>query len=124
MNVVDSSGWLEYFAGGSQASKFAPAIESPQTLLVPVITLYEVFKRVHQLKGEGQAESRVAHMMQSKVIEVSSEIALDAAMLAIKIGLPMADSLILATAQAHSAELWTMDADFAGIDGVRFIPKR
>ncbi|MCB0142194.1 MAG: type II toxin-antitoxin system VapC family toxin, partial [Caldilineaceae bacterium] len=100
MNVVDSSGWLEYFADGPNAEFFAEAIENVEELIVPVISLYEVFKRVYQQRGENEALQAVAVMMQGQVVELTSSLALDAAKMSIDLQLPLADSLILTTARA------------------------
>jgi len=121
MNVVDSSGWLEYFADGGQAALFAPVIQDLAKLIVPSLTLYEVFKRVLQQRGEGSALQAVAAMLQGSVVDLDSPLALTAARLSLQHQLPMADSVILATAQAHQATLWTMDAHFDGLQGVRFV---
>ena len=121
--VVDSSGWLEYFADGPNASRFAPFIEQPERLVVPTITLYEVFKRVFQQRGEDAALIAIAAMMEGQVVPLTEEIALEAARLSLNTKLPMADSIILATARAFDAVLWTQDADFQGLTDVRFIPK-
>lgn len=123
MNVVDSSGWLEYFADGANADFFAPAIENLAILLVPVISIYEVFKRVLQQRDEGAALQAVALMAQGKVIDLDMRIALEAARLSEQHKLPMADSLILATTRLYNATLWTQDRDFEGFDGVRYIEK-
>lgn len=123
MNVVDSSGWLEYVAGSPQAAFFAPAIERTTELVVPAITLYEVFKRITQQVSESAALTVVAHMRQGHVVEVNASLALEAARLSIAHGLPMADSLILATAQAFKATLWTQDAHFEGLPNVQFLRK-
>lgn len=124
MNVVDSSGWLEYFADGSNADFFADAVEDIEHLIVPAISLYEVFKRICQQEGEHAALQAVAVMMQGRVVDLTSTLALDAAKLSIDLKLPMADSLILTTARAHDALLWTQDADFVDVDGVRFVAKQ
>lgn len=121
MNVVDSSGWLEYFAAGPNAGFFAPAIEATRKLLVPSLSLYEVFKRVMQQRGEGQALQAIALMQQGEIVNLGSALALAAAKLSIEHRLPMADSIILATAAAYNATLWTQDADFEGISGVRYV---
>jgi toxin FitB len=123
MNVVDSSGWLEYFADGLNAEAFAPTIENIPELVVPTISIYEVFKRMHQQRGEEFADMAAAQMAQGKVVLLTKKVALTAAKLSIEHKLPMADSIILATARVHKATLWTQDADFAGIDGVRYIEK-
>ncbi len=124
MNVVDSSAWLEYFAEEENAAFFAPAIENTVELLVPVICVYEVFKRVLQQYGEGSAEIRVADMYQGRVIELTAPLALSAAKLSADLRLPMADSLILATARSNSATLWTQDEHFKGLEGVKYVKKK
>lgn len=121
MNVVDSSGWLEYFADGPNAGFFAPALENIAELVVPSISLYEVFKRVLQQRDESQALQAVALMQQGKVVDFTAEIALSAAKLSIGLQLPMADSIMLATAKAHEAVFWTQDAHFENLDGVRYV---
>ena len=121
MNVVDSSGWLEYFAAGPNADFFAEAVEATDELIVPTVSLYEVFKRVLQQRGEGDALQAIALMQQGAVIELTSPIALDAARTSAALGLPMADSVILATARAYQATLWTQDSDFARIEGVKYV---
>jgi len=124
MNVVDSSGWLEYLADGPNADFFASAIESVSELLVPTMSLYEVFKRVLQQRGEGDALQAVAVMMQGSVIDLDMDLALSAAKVSTELKLPMADSVMLATARAHGATLWTQDADFEEIAGVQYIVKQ
>jgi predicted nucleic acid-binding protein len=124
VNVVDSSGWLEYFADGTNSDFFAGAIEATTELLVPAISLYEVFKRVMQQRGEGNALQAVALMQQGQVIELSSALALSAARVGLEHRLPMADSIIFATAKAHGAILWTQDSDFEGIPGVKYTAKK
>ena len=124
MNVVDSSGWLEYFTDGPNAGFFAPAIENASELVVPTISIYEVFKRVFQQRSEGDALQAVAVMQQGAVVDFDTTIALSAAHLSVELGLPMADSVMLATARAHGATLWTQDTDFKGIDDVEWVEKR
>ena len=123
MNVVDSCGWLEYFADGPNADFFASAIKGTEQLIVPTLSVYEVFKLVLQQRGEGDALQAVALMMQGELVDLSTELALEAARLAVEYGLPMADSVILATAREHEAVLWTQDSDFEGIEGVRYIAR-
>jgi toxin FitB len=124
MNVVDSSGWLEYFADEPNADFFALAIENRKELIVPAISLYEVFKRVHQQRGEHDALNAVAQMLQEQVVELNTPLALRAAKASIDFGLPMADSIILATALAFEATLWTQDEHFKTIEGVRYVEKQ
>lgn len=120
MNVVDSSAWLEYFAAGPNAEFFAAAIEATDELVVPSISLYEVFKRVAQQRTESEALLAVAQMQQGSIIELSGALALDSARTSLELKLPMADSVILATARAFDATLWTQDADFENVIGVMY----
>lgn len=120
MNVVDSSGWLEYFADGPAAGFFAPGIEKTDDLVVPTLSLYEVFKRILQQRDESAALNAVALMQQGTVVELSASLALSAAALGAQLKLPLADSVIYATARAHEATLWTQDADFEGLPHVRY----
>ncbi len=124
MNVVDSSGWLEYFADGPNADFFAGAIENTQELVVPSISVYEVFKRVLQQRDEEAALQVVALMAQGQVVDLDQTLALSAAKISSDLKIPMADSIILATARAHKAILWTQDIDLAGIENVRYIAKK
>ena len=124
MNVVDSSGWLEYFADGPNAAFFAPAIEATRELLVPTLSLYEVFRRVLQQRGEDQALQAVALMQQGEIVDLTAAVALSAAKASIERRLPMADSIMLVTARLHGATLWTQDADFDGVEGVKYVAKR
>ena len=123
MNVVDSSAWLAYFADEPNAQHFASAIEAPDSLIVPSITLLEVFKKVAQQRGEGVALQYVAVMQQGRVVALDATLALLAATLGARHKLPLADSIIYATAQQGSALVWTQDADFEGLDSVRFFRK-
>lgn len=123
MNLVDSSGWLEYFADGANADFFAPAIEEVARLIVPTISLLEVFKRVLQQRGENDALQAVALMQQGKLVEPDAGLALSAAKLGHELKLPLADSVILATARKYNAIVWTQDSDFEGLEGVRYIAK-
>ena len=124
MNVVDSSAWLEYFSDGPNASTFAKPIEAVQELVVPTLSLFEVFKRVASQRGEEDALRAIAHMEQGVVVDLDRGVALEAARVSLDLKLPMADSIILATAHAHKATLWTQDADFRGLPGVRYLVKR
>jgi toxin FitB len=123
LNVVDSSGWLEYFADGPNAAFFAPPIEAARELLVPTISLYEVFKRVLQQRGEGPALQAAALMQQGRLLDLTPPLALSAARISAQLQLPMADSIMLASARAFNATLWTQDADFESVEGVRYVRK-
>lgn len=120
MNVVDSSGWLEYLAAGPNADFFAGAVEATAELVVPTISVYEVFKRVLQQRDEGDALQAIALMQQGRVVELTSPLAFSAAHESARHRLPMADSIMLATARMHGATLWTQDEDFEGMPGVMF----
>jgi predicted nucleic acid-binding protein len=122
VNVVDSSAWLEYLAGKPSAAFFAPAIEQPAKLIVPSVVLYEVFKKVRQERGESAALMVTALMQQGTVADLDAPLALAAANASVAHKLPMADSIIYATAQAFNATLWTQDADFEHLPGVRYRP--
>ncbi|HLC02911.1 MAG TPA: type II toxin-antitoxin system VapC family toxin [Anaerolineales bacterium] len=126
MNVVDSSGWLEFFADGPNAVFFAPAIQRPAELLVPTVSLYQVFKRILQQKEETDALRAVAAMQQGAVLPLDEGLALSAARLSLDAKLPLADSIMLASARTAGAALWTQDQDFEGMEGVHYIkaPKR
>jgi toxin FitB len=124
MNVVDSSAWLEYFADGPNASFFATPIEDARELLVPSLAILEVFKRILQQRAEGDALQAIAVMRQGVVINLDTPIALRAARLSVDLRLPMADSVILATARTYNATLWTQDADFKDLPGVQYRLRR
>jgi toxin FitB len=121
VNVVDSSGWLEYFADGPNAGFFAPVIEDLPRLVVPTLSLFEVFKRLLEQRGEAAALQAVALMHQGRIVDLDATLALAAARLSTQERLPLADSVILATARLCGATLWTQDADFEGHDGVRYV---
>ena len=123
MNVVDSSAWLSYFAGDKNSAHFAKPIEAIDELLVPSITLTEVFKNVLRQRNEELAFEAIAHMEQGNVIALDGGLAINAACLGVEFKLPLADSIIYATAQKYEAIVWTQDADFKGLDGVKFYPK-
>ncbi len=120
MNVVDSSAWLEYFANGPNASFFTSPIEDIEHLVVPSVTIYEVFKRVLQQRDEGQALQAVATMQQGVVVNLDERIALNAARASLDLKIPMADSIVLATARAHGAIVWTQDEDFKDLPNVQY----
>ena len=123
MNVVDSSGWLEYFADGPNADFFAPPIEDTINLIVPSISIYEVFKRVLIQRGEVEAIEKAALMAQGRVIDLDQTIAISAAVNSFDHKIPMADSIIYSTARQFDATLWTQDVDLAGLEGVKYAAK-
>ena len=120
MNIVDSSGWLEYFADGPKASSFEKPLRDIANLLVPTICFYEVFKVVLHERGEDEALQAIALMKQGDAIVLTEEIAINAAKISADYKIPMADSMILATARAFGAVIWTLDRDFKSIKGVKF----
>jgi len=124
MNVVDSSGWLEYFARGTNASTFAPVIKATDLLVVPTICMYEVFKRLLTQRGEEDALQAIGIMSIGILADLTREIAIEAAYISAESQIAMADSIILATTQAHNATLWTQEADYKGMEGVQYIEKR
>jgi predicted nucleic acid-binding protein len=124
MNVVDSIAWLEYFASGPNAGFFAKAIEDTQQLIVPTLSLFEVFKRALEQRGEGDALQAVAVMRQGMVVDLDGAIVLRAAKLSLEYRLPMADSVMLATARSYDATVWTQDADFENVLGVQYRARR
>jgi len=124
MNIVDSCGWLEYFADGPNADFYAPAIEDVDNLVVPTICLLEVFKRILQQRGENDALQAVALMHRGTVADLDVGVALAAAKIGHELKLPLADSVIVATARAQRAVIWTQDGDFQNLEGVKYIKRR
>jgi len=124
MNLVDSCGWLEYFADGPNADFYAAALEEPGSLLIPTICLLEVFKRVLQQRGEDAALQAAAAMHQGLLAPLDASLALKAARISSDFKMPLADSVILATARAYLGVIWTQDAHFKGLEGVRYTDKR
>jgi toxin FitB len=123
MNVVDSSGWLEYFSGGTNASRFAAPLKDLDSLVVPAISIYEVFKVLLREAGEEAALQAASAMQRGHLVDLTPQRARSAAMLSLKHSLPMADSIILAAAREHEATLWTQDDDFKGLDKVNYFSK-
>jgi len=122
MNVVDSSAWLEYFADGPNADEFAGPIQDTEDLIVPSITLFEVFKRIRIQRDSEIALRAVSQMRRGTVVDLDADLAVAAADLSADLRLALADSVILATARAHDATVWTQDGDFEGLEGVEFRP--
>jgi predicted nucleic acid-binding protein len=123
MNIVDSSGWLEYFAQGDNADLFATAIQDTNSLVVPTICMYEVFKRILVQRDEEDALQAVGVMSLGTIADLTQEIAINAAQLSSELKIAMVDSMLLATARKYKAVLWTQDIDFEGLDGVNYFPK-
>ncbi|MBA4383819.1 MAG: VapC toxin family PIN domain ribonuclease [Anaerolinea sp.] len=123
MIVIDSSGWMEFFAGSAQGMKLLPFIEKPQELVVPAITIYEVFKKILQQRDEEEALRAAGLMSAGEVVDLTRDQAIEAALISAEHKLPMADSIIYATALSHDAEVWTLDAHFKGLAGVVYLEK-
>jgi len=124
MNVVDSSGWLEYFVDGKNASRFSPPLRDTDSLVVPAISVYEVFRVLLREAGEEEALQAASAMQRGLVVDLTSERAMSAAALSLQHSLPMADSIILAAAREHEAVVWTQDEDLKGLDSVKYFPKK
>jgi toxin FitB len=124
VNLVDSSAWLEYFADGPNAQFFAPAIEKRSELVVPTIVVLEVFKRVLQQRNAHAALETVAVLHQGRLVDLTPAIAIAAANVSQSEKLPMTDSIIIATARAENAVVWTQDSDFEGRPGIKFRAKK
>jgi predicted nucleic acid-binding protein len=123
MNLVDSSGWLEYLVDGPSADAFSAPLRDTARLLVPTICIYEVFKVVLRERGDEDALQAMALMKQGVVADLTPEIAILGAKISLEMKIPMADSIVLATARIHDATVWTRDADFDGIKGVKYFSK-
>ncbi|HUU05233.1 MAG TPA: type II toxin-antitoxin system VapC family toxin [Patescibacteria group bacterium] len=124
MNIVDSSGWLAYFADEQNAKHFLAPLNDAAALVLPTVIMYEVFKVVLRESGENDALQAAMAMQKGKVVELTATLALAAAKLSLAHNLPMAEGIILATAREFDAILWTQDADFKNIKNVRYFPKK
>ncbi len=124
MNIVDSSGWLAYFADEPNAKHFLTPLNDSASLVVPTVTIYEVFKVVLRESGENDALQAAAAMQKGAVVAFTASLAIVASKLSIEHALPMADSIILATAQEFNAILWTQDSDLKNINNVKYFPKK
>jgi len=120
VNVVDSSGWIEYLVGGPNASFFREPLTEPESLIVPSISVFEVYRYVLRNRGRTDALAVAASMRQGRVVDLDAGLAVEAAEVGASLKLPLADSITYAVAQAHEATLWTQDSDFDGLEGVRF----
>lgn len=123
MNVVDSSGWIEFLTAGPNGPAFKAVIQDTATLIVPVIVIFEVFKYVFRTDGEKEAHILTVAMQQGRVVDIDTSLVLSAARLSRDHGLAMADSLIYAVARSCGATLWTQDVDFQNLPGVRYLAK-
>jgi len=124
MNIVDSSGWLAYFADEPNAKRFLTPLKDTASLVVPSITIYEVFKVVLRETSENEALQAAAAMQKGTVVDLTVTLAIAASKISLEHGLPMADSVIFATAKAFDAAIWTQDSDFKNIAGVKYFPKK
>ena len=124
MNIVDSSGWLAYFADEPNAKHFITPLKDTASLVIPSVTIYEVFKVVLRETSENEALQAAAAMQKGRVVDLTAMLAIAASKLSLKHRIPMADSIILATAKAFDAVIWTQDSDFKNIAGVKYFPKK
>ena len=124
MNVVDSSGWIEFLGGGANEEFFAKAVSDAPRLVVPTICLFEVCRWMRRELGERRALEAMALMQQGSMVDLDATLAMSAARLSLELKLPMADSIVLATARASAATLWTQDDDFEGLADVKYIAKK
>ncbi len=124
MNVVDSSGWLEYFADSDRANLFAKPIEDTENLIIPSISIYEVFKKLLLGFNEDIALTAIAHMQMGQIIDLDQDLSMTAARISVEEKIPMADSIIWATSLRYKATLWTQDEDFSKLKGkLKYFPK-
>ena len=124
MNIVDSSGWLAYFADEPNAKHFLAPLNDTASLVVPTVTIYEVFKVVLRESSENEALQAAVAMRKGTVVDLTALLAIAASKLSLEHNLPMADSIILATAKEFDATIWTQDSDFINIGDVRYFPKK
>lgn len=124
MNIVDSSGWLAYFADEPNAKYYLKPLSDTASLVVPTVTIYEVFKVVLRESSENEALQTAVAMQKGKVVDLTASMAIAASKLSLEHKLPMADSIILATAKEFEATIWTQDSDFKNIDNVKYFPKK
>ena len=124
MNIVDSSGWLAYFADEPNAKHFVAPLNDTDSLVVPTVTIYEVFKVVLRESNENEALQAVAAMRKGTVVDLTASMAISASRISLEHKIPMADSIILATAKEFKAVIWTQDSDFKNMDDVKYFPKK
>jgi toxin FitB len=123
MNVVDSSGWIEFFTAGASGLLFKPVIEQRDQLLVPAINIYEVYKILSRKLPAGAVQSCLDVMRQGRVLDLTDKRAVAAADIAAKHKLAMADAVIYSMAREFDGTLWTQDVDYKGLAGVRYFEK-
>jgi toxin FitB len=124
MNIVDSSGWLAYFADEPNAKHFLSPLSDSASLIVPTVTIYEVFKVIFRESNENKALQAAVSMQKGAVVDLSASLAMAASKLSLEHNLPMADGIILATARDFNALIWTQDSDFKNMPGVKYFPKK
>jgi len=124
MNIVDSSGWLAYFADEPNAKHFLTPLNDPDSLVVPTLTIYEVFKVVLRESSENEALQAAAAMRRGRVVDLTASIAIAASKISLERKIPMADSIILATAKQFEAIIWTQASDFKNIGDVKYFPPK
>ena len=123
MNIIDSSGWLAYFADEPNAKHFLTPLNDPASLVVPTVTIYEVFKVVLRESSENDALQAAVAMQKGTIVDLTVPLAIAASKLSLEHNLPMADSIILATAKKFKATLWTQDSDFKNTSDVKYFPR-
>jgi len=124
MNIVDSSGWLAYFADEPNAKHFLTPLNDTASLVVPTVTIYEVFKVVLRESSENEALQAAVAMLKGRVVDLTASMAIAASKISLEHKIPMAGSIILATAKEFEATIWTQDSDFKNIDDVKYFPKK
>jgi len=124
MNIVDSSGWLAYFADEPNAKHFQVPLSDPASLVVPTVTIYEVFKVVLREAGENEALQAAMAMQKGALVDLNVSLAIAASRLSTEHDLPMADSVILATAEEFNAVIWTQDSHFRSLRNAKYFPKK
>ena len=122
MKLVDSSCWIDYFTGQSKSDYYSAAIVDTDNLIVPTVCLYEVYKKILIERGKREALRAVAAMRVGNIVGLDVDLAIQAAGISREHGIPMADSIIYATAKQARAQLITKDSHFKGLSGVRYVP--
>jgi predicted nucleic acid-binding protein len=123
MNVMDSSLWIEFFKGNLKGTPLSELIKKNELLYVPAIVIYEVFKKLLAETNEEIASAAVVQMRKGIVVDLDGSLAIYAAYISREYKLPMADSIIYATALHYNATLWTQDKHFEGLPKVQYSPK-